>query len=273
MARTTLPPTPESSLSGISKFFCITEPERNDTTKQKSPTMASSASSCSSISPTLNSSPFCPKPFSKFPSPPLLPFSRTLKPSRFPPSKSHAHRNRRGKTTLTPRAQTLDFGSSFFEGGFGLGSEEDDDPVTPPPPLFGVGLLPEEVKEEPPCPPGLQKYESMVVLRPDLSEDERLAATSKYEELLVTGGGMYVEIFNRGVISLAYSIKKKDKDGISNTYMDGIYLLFKFCTKPASIEALETTLRLDDDVIRFTTFKYKKPVYLLSQVDDYEFSY
>ncbi|CAL5433714.1 unnamed protein product [Camellia sinensis] len=45
-------------------------------------------------------------------------------------------------------------------------------------------------------------------------------------ELLVAGGGMHVEVFNRGIIPLAYSIKKKNKAGETNTYLDGIFLLF-----------------------------------------------
>ena len=32
-------------------------------------------------------------------------------------------------------------------------------------------------------PAGMQRYESMVVLRPDLTEDERVALTERYEEV------------------------------------------------------------------------------------------
>jgi small subunit ribosomal protein S6 len=32
-------------------------------------------------------------------------------------------------------------------------------------------------------PRGLRQYETMAVLRPDMSEDERLALTQKYEEV------------------------------------------------------------------------------------------
>ncbi|KAK4260606.1 hypothetical protein QN277_003699 [Acacia crassicarpa] len=150
------------------------------------------------------------------------------------------------------QAQTLDFSGSFFEGGFG----SDDDPTSP-----GMGFTSVEEKEEPQCPPGLRQYETMAVLRPDMSEDERLALTQKFEELLVAGGGMYVEVFNRGVIPLAYSIKKKNKAGETNTYLDGIYLLFTYFTKPESIQVLEDTLKTDDDVIRSMTFQVRKRRY------------
>ncbi|XP_009779031.1 small ribosomal subunit protein bS6c-like [Nicotiana sylvestris] len=154
---------------------------------------------------------------------------------------------------LIVKAQTLEFSGSFFERGFG----GDDDPPTAP----GSGITAVEDKEEPQCPPGLRPYETMAVLRPDMSEDERLALTQKYEELLVAGGGMYVEVFNRGVIPLAYSIRRKNKAGETNTYLDGIYLLFTYFTKPESMTALEATLNTDDDVIRSSSFKIRKRKY------------
>ncbi|KVH89991.1 30S ribosomal protein S6 alpha, chloroplastic-like [Cynara cardunculus var. scolymus] len=151
------------------------------------------------------------------------------------------------------KAQTLDFSGTFFEGG--LGGEDDPNNSS------GSVATAIEEKEEPQCPPGLRQYETMAVLRPDMSEDERLSLTQKYEELLVAGGGMYVEVFNRGVIPLAYSIKKKNKAGETNTYLDGIYLLFTYFTKPESLEVLETTLTMDDDVIRSSTFQIRKRKY------------
>ena len=45
--------------------------------------------------------------------------------------------------------------------------------------------------------------------RPDVSEEKRLTQTQRYEEIIVAGGGMGVEVFNRGMIPLAYAIKKK----------------------------------------------------------------
>ncbi|XP_076885162.1 small ribosomal subunit protein bS6c-like [Bidens hawaiensis] len=151
------------------------------------------------------------------------------------------------------KAQTLDFSGTFFEGGLGNGNGDEQQNTNSSSTV--------EETEEPQCPPGLRQYESMVVLRPDMSEDERLALTQKYEELLVAGGGMYVEVFNRGVIPLAYSIKKKNKAGETNTYLDGIYLLFTYFTKPESMEVLEATLKMDDDVIRSSTFKIRKRKY------------
>lgn len=80
-------------------------------------------------------------------------------------------------------------------------------------------------------------------------------------QLLVAGGGMYVDVFNRGVIPLAYPIKRKNKDGVVNTYLDGIYLLFTYFTKPESMPVLEETLQTDDSIIRFSSFKVRKRKY------------
>ncbi|XP_022021502.1 30S ribosomal protein S6 alpha, chloroplastic, partial [Helianthus annuus] len=169
----------------------------------------------------------------------------------YTPTFIHNHHHHHSKTNpFSIKAQTLDFSGTFFEGG--LGNEDDSN---------NSSMAAVEEQEEPQCPPGLRQYETMAVLRPNMSEDERLSLTHKYEELLVAGGGMYVEVFNRGVIPLAYSIKKKNKAGETNTYLDGIYLLFTYFTKPESIEVLEATLKMDDDVIRSSTFKVRKRKY------------
>ncbi|XP_027342305.1 30S ribosomal protein S6 alpha, chloroplastic [Abrus precatorius] len=211
---------------------------------------SSSLTSIPLSSSSLNIPHCCSKPSFTFLSSPSGAFAGSLKPL-LAESKSHFYQ-KRNDSGFSVRAQTLDFSDSFFEGGFG--SEED--PTSPLPGFTAV-----EEKEEPQCPPGLRQYETMMVLRPDMSEDERLTLTQKYEELLVAGGGMYVEVFNRGVIPLAYSIKKKNKAGESNTYLDGIYLLFTYFTKPDSISTLEETLLADDNVIRSMTSKIRKRKY------------
>ncbi|XP_038726105.1 30S ribosomal protein S6 alpha, chloroplastic-like isoform X2 [Tripterygium wilfordii] len=199
---------------------------------------------------------FCTKNHSKIPSPPLLSFTHSLKlfPSSSSPKSLFLQRKQSSENGLsTIKVQNFEFSDSLFEGTFGSG----DDPTSPP----GSGITVVEDKEEIPCPVGLRRYETMAVLRPDMAEEERLFLTQKYEELLVTGGGMYVEVFNRGVIPLAYTIKKRNKAGESNTYLDGIYLLFTYFTRPESLSALEETLKADDDVVRSSSFKIKHRKY------------
>lgn len=48
---------------------------------------------------------------------------------------------------------------------------------------FGeLGLGQREIRQ---YPPGLQRYETMAVLRPDLTEDQRLELTQRYEEVIL----------------------------------------------------------------------------------------
>lgn len=77
---------------------------------------------------------------------------------------------------LSVGALTYDFSGSFFEDG---GDEERDGPSA-----VSVASVDLEDKEEPQCPPGLRQYETMAVLRPDMTEDERLVLIQRYEEVV-----------------------------------------------------------------------------------------
>lgn len=85
-----------------------------------------------------------------------------------------------------------EFDIAFFERDLG-GSDAPPTPTIP-----GAGYPEVEDKEEPQCPPGLRKYETMVVLRPDMSEDERLTFTQKYEEVI-----LFIYFFLEYFISVA----------------------------------------------------------------------
>lgn len=109
-------------------------------------------------------------------------FSPSPSSSLQPPSLSFRTRRTNPNPSLCPRALTLDFSGSFFERGSederegGGGGGGDGGPTA-----AAAAALQE--KEEPQCPPGLRQYETMAVLRPDMTEDERLALTQRYEEV------------------------------------------------------------------------------------------
>ncbi|CAH9124901.1 unnamed protein product [Cuscuta epithymum] len=209
------------------------------------------AASSPTIIPTLSTSRLSKTPVSCSSSPSLTAFN--VFPSALRPLVLHTKKNRHSEV-LANAQQTFEFsGGSLFDSEF----EDDDEPPSTP----GWGIPDIEDREEPQCPPGLRQYETMTVLRPDMSENERLALIQKYEELLVAGGGVYVEVFNRGIVPLAYGIKKKNKAGETNIYFDGIYILFTYFTKPESLEELKEMLNADDDVIRSTSFKIRKRKY------------
>ncbi|KAJ8451114.1 hypothetical protein Cgig2_026923 [Carnegiea gigantea] len=207
--------------------------------------------SLTSTLPASSPTSFLPKPETRFLSlPTTICFSHSL--SLFNPKPKPAQSHPGDGPSV--RAMALDFSGSLFEGGF---DDLDNEPPSPPGPDRAVV----DDKPDIECPPGLRQYEAMVVLRPDMTEDERVAIIQKYEELLVTGGAMYVEVYNRGVIPLSYVIEKKNYDGVPFEYFDGIYLLFTYFTKPESISALDETLKTDYDVIRSSIFKIRKRKY------------
>ena len=123
----------------------------------------------------LLNSPVFPHSLPNVSSQPLLSFSRSLRPfvSKSKPLASQEKKRDNSGLVVVVKSQALDFSGTFFEGGFG----SDDDPTSP---SVSTAL---EDKPEPQCPPGLRQYETMAVLRPDMSEDERLGLTQKYEEV------------------------------------------------------------------------------------------
>lgn len=106
-------------------------------------------------------------------------------------------------------------------------------------------------------PRGLRRYETTAILRPDITEEERLSWTQQYDEAIIAGGATSVEFSNRGILPLTYSIKKKDIGGVARTYLDGVYMHIAYITKPQSQLDLQRRFNKDDDVIRTITMLLK----------------
>jgi small subunit ribosomal protein S6 len=89
-------------------------------------------------------------------------------------------------------------------------------------------------------------YETMYILRPDLTEDLSNQAIAKYQSLLQEQGAYDLEIQLRGKRRLAYEI---------DNHRDGIYVQMNYQGPPAQIAVLEKAMRYDDNVIRYMTIK------------------
>ncbi|PZU98042.1 MAG: 30S ribosomal protein S6 [Pseudanabaena sp.] len=89
-------------------------------------------------------------------------------------------------------------------------------------------------------------YETMYILRPDLPDQEADAAIAKYQDFLVQQEAEEITIQHRGRRRLAYDIKG---------HREGIYIQLNYSAIPTTIEALERSMRLADDVIRYMTIK------------------
>jgi small subunit ribosomal protein S6 len=93
------------------------------------------------------------------------------------------------------------------------------------------------------------RYETVFILTPVLSEDQAKEAVTKFKDLLKEGNGKVRHEENWGMRKLAYPIQKKSS---------GFYHLIEFESDPSFIAKLETEYRRDERVIRFLTVAMDK---------------
>jgi small subunit ribosomal protein S6 len=92
----------------------------------------------------------------------------------------------------------------------------------------------------------MRRYECVVILDPELNDDDLKSFTEKYNQLIANSGGEVIKFEDWGTKKLAYLVKKKDR---------GHYLLFDFAGTPALISELERQLKIADDVLKFLSIK------------------
>ncbi len=88
------------------------------------------------------------------------------------------------------------------------------------------------------------RYETVFILTPVLSEDQTKETVKKFKDLIKAGNGKVRHEENWGMRKLAYPIQKKSS---------GFYHLIEFESEPAFIAKLETEYRRDERIIRFLT--------------------
>lgn len=88
------------------------------------------------------------------------------------------------------------------------------------------------------------RYETVFILTPVLSEDQTKEAVKKFKDLIKKGRGKVHHEESWGMRKLAYPIQKKSS---------GFYHLFEFEGEPDFIGKLETEYRRDERIIRFLT--------------------
>ena len=93
------------------------------------------------------------------------------------------------------------------------------------------------------------RYETVFILTPVLSEDQTKETVKKFKDLLKAGSGKVHHEESWGMRKLAYPIQKKST---------GFYHLFEFESEPALVAKLETEYRRDERVIRFLTIVMDK---------------
>ena len=89
----------------------------------------------------------------------------------------------------------------------------------------------------------MNKYESVIIVNPNLDEAGIKALEEKFTGL-INENGKVEAVENMGKKRLAYEIKK---------FKEGTYMLFNFEANPDSIKELERVYRITDEVLKFIT--------------------
>ncbi len=100
-------------------------------------------------------------------------------------------------------------------------------------------------------------YETMYILRPDLGEQQVDQSITKYQAVLQEQGAEILETQHRGKRRLAYEIDNQ---------REGIYVQMNYKGSGNQVAALERSMRLSDEVIRYLTVK--QPVVTAADHDD-----
>ena len=97
----------------------------------------------------------------------------------------------------------------------------------------------------------LSKYETVLIVKPDLPEDQFEVVKTRAVSAITTTGGHEIVFQDWGKKRLAYPIKKSPK---------GNYLYFRYLAEGAGVAELERNLKVLDSLLRFLTVKLEDRV-------------
>jgi len=92
----------------------------------------------------------------------------------------------------------------------------------------------------------LNSYETIYILKPDVTEDRNLALVNEYKLLIKEHGGQNVFVQHRGRRHLSYNITH---------YYDGIYVQMNYEGNGFLVQKLEKSMRFNENIIRYLTIK------------------
>ena len=90
----------------------------------------------------------------------------------------------------------------------------------------------------------MRRYETIVIVDPDLGEERRTLIFDRIRELVPQKGGLVVEFDEWGARKMAYEIKKKPR---------GFYTRFDFCGSGTIVDEIERFCRIEDRVMKYLT--------------------
>ncbi|NVL91132.1 MAG: 30S ribosomal protein S6 [Desulfobacterales bacterium] len=90
----------------------------------------------------------------------------------------------------------------------------------------------------------MRRYETVFIVNPELSEEQRQPLFDKLNGLISGDGCMLVKFDEWGPKKLAYEIKRHAR---------GYYVLMDFCGDGSLVREIERNMRLDDRVLKYMT--------------------
>jgi small subunit ribosomal protein S6 len=95
----------------------------------------------------------------------------------------------------------------------------------------------------------MRMYETIIIVQPELGDEELKGLSAKIQEVIATMKGEFQRLEDWGVRKLAYPINKVTR---------GRYYYLRFDGDAPLIAELERRLRLDDKVVRYQSVKIEK---------------
>eukprot|EP00892_Ulva_mutabilis_P006907 jgi/Ulvmu1/4589/UM002_0318.1 len=98
----------------------------------------------------------------------------------------------------------------------------------------------------------MKKYETLIVLKPTLTEEERDQELARFESFLLSENCQDVKAMVRGRHRMAYPVKGN---------WEGIYVLFTFLAQPSTAPKVQILLSnppagAEDNILRHMTLSY-----------------
>jgi len=97
----------------------------------------------------------------------------------------------------------------------------------------------------------MRRYETIFIVDPDVSEEQRGAVFTRLEELFTQFGGLQVARDEWGVKKLAYDVRKRSR---------GFYVRLDYCGDGPLVDEIERSFRIDDKILKFMTIVLAKDV-------------
>lgn len=95
----------------------------------------------------------------------------------------------------------------------------------------------------------MPQYESIFIVRPNLTDEETEKVVEKFKGVLERTGASVVKQENWGKKRLAYEVRRERK---------GTYVYFHFTSPGDTVAELERSYRIEDAVIKFMTIKLEE---------------